>query len=378
MRRYGRGDPGLLLAAERSAGEPVRLHASGDGTAVAVEVVRDGDPPATVWSADGIAIGEQPLSPTADEDGCRWPATMTIPTDATWRSGVYLVRFRRAAEPLDADPVTAFFVVRAASTCVVGLSPRARDEHMERVQRLRRTATSTPARPRRRSNDRSRSGCSPNPRHTASDSSTAAARTSTTPTRTASACGTGWPDGPGRSAGSRRGRPRAGIDLDFATNADVEQQPGLLDGYRLYLSVGHDEYWSWAMRDARRALRRWRRQRRVPLRQHVLLAGAHRRQPDGLFQAPIRRGSGVRDRPAAPDDDDVVGSDRRPARSVAHGRHVHARRLPPHRAGACGGAVAATRSTGQTTGCSKEPGSRAAICSARPRRRSATSATAAT
>jgi hypothetical protein len=43
---------------------------------------------------------------------------------------------------------------------------------------------------------------------------------------------------------------RAGIDLDFATNADVEQHTDLLDGCHLYLSVGHDEYWSWAMRDA--------------------------------------------------------------------------------------------------------------------------------
>ena len=42
---------------------------------------------------------------------------------------------------------------------------------------------------------------------------------------------------------------RAGVELDFATNRDLEDDPDLLDGYRLYLSVGHDEYWSWAMRD---------------------------------------------------------------------------------------------------------------------------------
>jgi hypothetical protein len=42
----------------------------------------------------------------------------------------------------------------------------------------------------------------------------------------------------------------AGLELDFATNADLETQRGLLDGYDLLLSVGHDEYWSWAMRDA--------------------------------------------------------------------------------------------------------------------------------
>ena len=43
---------------------------------------------------------------------------------------------------------------------------------------------------------------------------------------------------------------RSGIELGFAINRDLEQHPDLLDGCRLFLSVGHDEYWSWEMRDA--------------------------------------------------------------------------------------------------------------------------------
>jgi len=42
---------------------------------------------------------------------------------------------------------------------------------------------------------------------------------------------------------------RAGYQLDYATSADLELHPELLDGRRLYLSIGHDEYWSSAMRD---------------------------------------------------------------------------------------------------------------------------------
>ena len=46
---------------------------------------------------------------------------------------------------------------------------------------------------------------------------------------------------------------REGYALDVVTNADLEDHPGLLaeraDGYRLFLSVGHDEYWSGPMRD---------------------------------------------------------------------------------------------------------------------------------
>lgn len=42
---------------------------------------------------------------------------------------------------------------------------------------------------------------------------------------------------------------RAGYDLDYATSADLERYPELLQGRRLYLSVGHDQDWSSGMRD---------------------------------------------------------------------------------------------------------------------------------
>ncbi|HMI92885.1 MAG TPA: N,N-dimethylformamidase beta subunit family domain-containing protein [Polyangiales bacterium] len=47
---------------------------------------------------------------------------------------------------------------------------------------------------------------------------------------------------------------RAGYELDYATNADLEAHPELLQGRPLYLSVGHDEYWSSGMRDSVEAL----------------------------------------------------------------------------------------------------------------------------
>ncbi|HKU38603.1 MAG TPA: N,N-dimethylformamidase beta subunit family domain-containing protein [Polyangiales bacterium] len=44
---------------------------------------------------------------------------------------------------------------------------------------------------------------------------------------------------------------RAGYALDYATSADLEDHPELLlQGRPLYLSVGHDEYWSSGMRDS--------------------------------------------------------------------------------------------------------------------------------
>ena len=40
-----------------------------------------------------------------------------------------------------------------------------------------------------------------------------------------------------------------GITLDYATQHDLHHDPGLLDGYRRAVIVGHDEYWTWEMRD---------------------------------------------------------------------------------------------------------------------------------
>ena len=41
-----------------------------------------------------------------------------------------------------------------------------------------------------------------------------------------------------------------GLDFDVATLHDLHADAGLLDGHRCAVFVGHDEYWSWAMRDA--------------------------------------------------------------------------------------------------------------------------------
>jgi hypothetical protein len=43
---------------------------------------------------------------------------------------------------------------------------------------------------------------------------------------------------------------RNGYPFDVAISTDLETEPGLLDGYRSFVCVGHDEYWSWGMREA--------------------------------------------------------------------------------------------------------------------------------
>lgn len=41
-----------------------------------------------------------------------------------------------------------------------------------------------------------------------------------------------------------------GYELDYCTKYDLDTDPDLLKNYELYMSVGHDEYWSWEERDA--------------------------------------------------------------------------------------------------------------------------------
>ncbi len=41
---------------------------------------------------------------------------------------------------------------------------------------------------------------------------------------------------------------REGYDVAYCTNLDVHQNPAMLLKYRAFLSVGHDEYWTWEIR----------------------------------------------------------------------------------------------------------------------------------
>jgi hypothetical protein len=42
---------------------------------------------------------------------------------------------------------------------------------------------------------------------------------------------------------------REGYDVSYATDVDLHEHPNLLSNHRGFFSVGHDEYWSWEMRN---------------------------------------------------------------------------------------------------------------------------------
>jgi len=54
---------------------------------------------------------------------------------------------------------------------------------------------------------------------------------------------------PGREQAAVQWLEKGGYDVSYATSIDVDDSPGLLWNHKAFLSVGHDEYWSWNMRD---------------------------------------------------------------------------------------------------------------------------------
>ncbi len=85
---------------------------------------------------------------------------------------------------------------------------------------------------------------------------------------------------------------RAGYAIDLASQHELHFEPEILDGYDCVVFVGHDEYWTWEMRDAVEALCEEGRQGRALRRQlHVADTARRRGPPPGLLQISRRRGS---------------------------------------------------------------------------------------
>ncbi|MEM7272214.1 MAG: N,N-dimethylformamidase beta subunit family domain-containing protein [Actinomycetota bacterium] len=256
-------------------GDTVALHLSSRAERVTVEVARVGLRRDVVWAATGVRVGDHAVPDEAWAVGCDWPVAITVPIDQAWPSGFYEVRMVAEDHSPD-DPSTASeagFVVRAPAGAGAvrradGQPPRpllvlstntwnaynqwggacaysgaARLSFQRPIERgyLRRPAApdevdfdgrvtniDQPSDPEHRRLVRYQAG-------------------NHYPLWTASS---GWHNWERRFA---RWAESAGVALDYATNADLDPAvwpgPGLLDGRRLLLSVGHDEYWSWGMRD---------------------------------------------------------------------------------------------------------------------------------
>lgn len=241
-------------------GEAVSLHVSTHADRYDVTVERWGAERDLVWSADGIVGVHTPPPPDADSRGCRWPESFEVPTGIDWRSGFYLATLTAHGAPAGCDTAHAGFVVRGNPTARCAalwvLDTNTWNAYNtwggqslytggHRVSFARPFARGMLCRPEVDRDDRKS-----RPRRWGEDYDVdgeifQAYRT-----------GHNYPSAIGSAGWFTHGRRFAewaegsGYELDMAVSSDLEHDPGLLGGYEVVISVGHDEYWSAGQRSA--------------------------------------------------------------------------------------------------------------------------------
>ena len=210
-----------------------------------VEVAREGAETDAVWSGDAIGGTEHPIPTTPPPTAAAGRRRSRSRSATTGGPASTPCRSRRERNEAD-----AFFVVRPATGPHVD-PPRAVHGHVQRLQRLGRPLAVYRRHPGLvRAPARSRI-----PRQAGAGRAQGADRARSRGARVlrqggAGGCrrgAAGRAGGPG-SVPSSRGPSRRPSDR-LRGPQDLEARPDVLDPYRLYLSVGHDEYWSWEMRD---------------------------------------------------------------------------------------------------------------------------------
>src|SRR4029079_13320903 len=236
------------------AGESVDLHCSSRIPDVSIEVARLGSTRDVVWHSTAT-IGDHPTPDDAWCAGCDWPVEVTIPTDATWRPGMYESELPQGDGPQDVSQ--AFVVVRhpgpdrpdvllhlATNTwqaynqwggkCLYSGATEVSFRRPLEIGYLTRPVDDDGY------DLRVANVGEYDPEHHRFAQYLAEHEI---PLWTGSA---GWFNWERRLA---EWADREGIELDDCVDADLDADPSVLDGRRLLLTAGHNEYWSWGMRD---------------------------------------------------------------------------------------------------------------------------------
>ena len=227
-------------------GEQVTLHVCTDADAFEVVVAREGARPETVHRLVDVAGELHDIPDDAAARGCGWPGTVAF--TAPERSGFYAVTLRSASERAEAfvvvrpgglDPAPILLVLSTSTWNAYNdwggpsLYTGGTRVSFERPLAPGFLMKPEPAR-RKMQREPDREGL--------------------WFFRWAEPLGLSvWSGGAGWWNWERpflAWAEREGFRVDVATSQDLESHPEVLNGHRLFLSVGHDEYWSWGMRDA--------------------------------------------------------------------------------------------------------------------------------
>ena len=227
--------------------EPVQLFVSTDAPTFDITVVREGALSEPVWGDTGIAGRSHETPEDASANGCGWPPTLEIPVSA-WRSGYHAVIVTAGDERADAflvvrpdpsDPAPTLLVLSTTTWHAYndwgGPSLYTGGTHVSFERPLAKGFLVKPepiGRMMQPVPDREAMGFR----------------------RWARPLGlSDWCGGAGWFTYERtftRWAEANGYRVDVAISQDLEEHPEILEGPPLVLGVGHDEYWSWGMRDA--------------------------------------------------------------------------------------------------------------------------------
>lgn len=246
-------------------GDQVDVHVHTTAEHYALTVIRDGLHPATVLETDPLPGAAHDTPDDAYARGCGWPVATSFTIDPAWSTGFYLIviRAERDGEVFErehflvvreAEPVAPIALVLSTATLLayndwgganayrgLGDDPLI-DEGSPYQSAARPIGRGILRKPPGAPRQRVEAEAVPpkwEPRYETSE----------------------W----ARQRGYSRHHADAfwatyerelvvwaeaeGIELAYLTQQDLHEDPSALEGYACALFVGHDEYWSWEMRD---------------------------------------------------------------------------------------------------------------------------------
>jgi hypothetical protein len=248
------------------AGEPVHLYVHTTAPRFGVAVTRDGANRQVVYRQSSIRGHCQQTPADAFSAGCQWASPVTIPAGGDWRSGGYVVSVVTegispqrqahhwfAIRPRPGRGAGRLLLIAATATwncyndwggasAYEGIAGSSHDQLSPVLSQLRPFARGQIWRPAGapRFSDTTPMPPGAIPRSPAIEWAYANGYSKYY-------AAAGW-------AGYERlfvsWAEHRGYAVDIITQTDLHQRPDLLESYPCVLTAGHDEYWSWQMRDA--------------------------------------------------------------------------------------------------------------------------------
>jgi len=249
------------------AGDEVTLFVSSTAASFALDITRDGAVETSVLTRDGIASRWQDTPDQCSVEGCGWQPTISIRIGKDWPSGAYRVTL--TAEGRDGSPIRChhLFIVRpllgnhkgrllhvASTGTWTAYNSWGGSNHYEGITGPDRTQFATtvstqrpwprgfvvlpPGAPRVPLENSVPPGATPRYPHMEWAYATGHSK---------KYASSGWAS---YDSHFFRWAERAGFAVDLCSQHELHFEPELIQGYDCAVFVGHDEYWTWEMRDA--------------------------------------------------------------------------------------------------------------------------------